>query len=58
MWSLELIDESNKTGALEFNIRSRDTDAFFPIQVSFVSQDVYCTAHVVRRAPICLVSKR
>ena len=46
VWSLELIDESNKTGALEFNIRSRDTDAFFPIQVSFVSQDVYCTAQV------------
>ena len=42
VWSLELIDESNKTGTLEFNIQSRDPDAFFPIQVSFVSQDVYC----------------
>ena len=46
MWNLDLIDDSNKTGALEFNIRSRDADAFFPIQISFASQDLYCTAAV------------
>lgn len=38
VWEIELIDQDNKNATLEFNIPQRDTEAFFPITVSFGSQ--------------------
>lgn len=40
-WQLPVIDESNKTGAMEFSI-SAHPDDFFPINVSFGSNKSFC----------------
>ena len=44
-WSLPVIEESNKSGALEFSI-SGHPDDFFPVNVSFVSKKLYCDIQV------------
>lgn len=46
-WSIDLIDSSNTSGSLEFNIQQRNTDAFFPINVNFASQTLYSGVEVV-----------
>mmetsp|Transcript_3007 Transcript_3007/g.9371 ORF Transcript_3007/g.9371 Transcript_3007/m.9371 type:complete len:331 (+) Transcript_3007:2-994(+) len=46
VWSLAMIDASNATGTLEFNIAGADPDAFFPITVSFTSKSLYWDVHV------------
>lgn len=42
VWHVPLIDSSNMSGSLEFNISQKSTDAFFPIEVSFSSQNLFC----------------
>lgn len=44
-WSLPVIDDSNKTGSMEFTISGHAND-FFPINVSFVSKKSYCDIQV------------
>lgn len=46
VWEIPLIDKSNSTGSLEFNIPQRNADAFFPITVSFSSQKLFCNVDV------------
>lgn len=46
IWEINLIDASNSSGSLEFNIAQRDADAFFPITVGFSSQKLYCALDV------------
>ncbi|KAJ3315784.1 Coatomer subunit delta [Blyttiomyces sp. JEL0837] len=41
-WLIPLIDQTNKSGVLEFTINEEDVGAFFPIRVSFVSNKSYC----------------
>ena len=45
-WSIDLIDESNSSGSLEFNISGRDLDAFYPVQVQFMSSNTLCDIDV------------
>ena len=45
-WLLDFVDGSNRTGTLEFNIASDDAAAFFPINVSFASKNLYYDVHV------------
>jgi hypothetical protein len=40
VWEIEMIDGSNKTASLEFNVAQRDTEAFFPINVGFRSKQL------------------
>uniref|UniRef100_A0A7S2RJQ4 Coatomer subunit delta n=1 Tax=Rhizochromulina marina TaxID=1034831 RepID=A0A7S2RJQ4_9STRA len=40
VWEIELIDESNKSASLEFSVPQRSSDAFFPIQVRFASNQL------------------
>jgi hypothetical protein len=47
LWQIDLIDDSNASGSLEFNIAQRFADAFFPISVQFASKQLYCDAEVV-----------
>jgi hypothetical protein len=47
MWRIDLIDASNSSGSLEFNVQQRDPDAFFPIAVQFASQKLYSGVEVV-----------
>jgi len=46
VWHVPLIDRSNQTGSLEFNISQKSADAFFPIAVSFSSQTLFCDVEV------------
>jgi len=46
MWEIDMIDSSNSTGSLEFNIAQRNADAFFPITVTFSSHQLYCNVDV------------
>lgn len=46
LWTMDLLDQSNKTGSLEFNIASRDPEAFFPITVTFASTQLFCDVQV------------
>ena len=43
IWDIPLIDHSNNTGTLEFtiNTKNNNTDAFFPITVSFESIQLF-----------------
>ncbi|KAL6076358.1 Coatomer subunit delta [Balamuthia mandrillaris] len=42
-WRLDLIDESNSSGAMEFTVPGlSDGSSLFPIKVSFMSQLTYC----------------
>ncbi len=40
-WSIPVIDGSNTEGALEFSIRSKDANDFFPVLVNFSSPRSY-----------------
>lgn len=44
-WSLPVIDESNKSGSMEFSISGMPDD-FFPVTVSFISKKLYCDIQV------------
>ena len=46
LWEINLIDQSNPTGSLEFNIAQKNADAFFPIVVQFTSQQLFCNVQV------------
>lgn len=45
-WHIDLIDDSNNNGTFEFNIKSRDPDAFFPVMVDFQSPTTICDIDV------------
>jgi hypothetical protein len=47
VWELQLIDQSNSTGSLEFNIAQRNSDVFFPISVGFSSKQLFCNIDVL-----------
>lgn len=47
LWQIDMIDASNSSGSLEFNIAQRYSEAFFPITVQFGSQQLYCNVEVV-----------
>jgi len=40
-----VIDESNKSGSMEFSISGMPDD-FFPVTVSFISKKLYCDIQV------------
>lgn len=44
-WSLPVIDESNKSGSMEFSVGGHPDD-FFPVKVSFVSKKSYCDIQI------------
>jgi coatomer subunit delta len=46
IWEVDMIDASNNSGSLEFNIQQRDSEAFFPINVDFASPEMYCHVEV------------
>lgn len=52
VWEIDLIDSSNSTGSLEFNIAQKNPDAFFPIAVSFQSNQLFCDIEVAGVASV------
>lgn len=48
LWEMDLVDDrSFASASLEFSIAQRDADAFFPIQVSFSSEQLFCDMDVI-----------
>merc|ERR1712232_190290 len=45
-WHQDVLDSNNSTGSLEFVVPGADTDAFFPIRISFSSQTMFCPIEV------------
>ena len=41
-WSVDLIDASNRSGALEFVVPVSPPDAFFPVDVTFSATHTLC----------------
>ena len=48
LWTVDLIDDSNRQGAMEFVISSAaNPDSFFPVDVSFSAQHTLADVKVV-----------
>eukprot|EP00567_Pseudictyota_dubia_P017146 CAMPEP_0197438406 /NCGR_PEP_ID=MMETSP1175-20131217/5417_1 /TAXON_ID=1003142 /ORGANISM="Triceratium dubium, Strain CCMP147" /LENGTH=542 /DNA_ID=CAMNT_0042968131 /DNA_START=130 /DNA_END=1758 /DNA_ORIENTATION=- len=46
-WHHDVVDSSNSTGSLEFTVPGSDVDAFFPVQVMFTSETLYCPIEIL-----------
>uniref|UniRef100_A0A7S4NFN2 Coatomer subunit delta n=1 Tax=Odontella aurita TaxID=265563 RepID=A0A7S4NFN2_9STRA len=46
-WHHDVVDESNPSGSLEFTVPGSDVDAFFPVQVMFKSDTLYCPIEIL-----------
>lgn len=46
VWELDMVDRSNASGSLEFNIQQKDSNAFFPIHVHFSSKQLFCAVDI------------
>ncbi|EFJ26392.1 hypothetical protein SELMODRAFT_172790 [Selaginella moellendorffii] len=46
-WSVVLIDNSNRNGAMEFVVPAADASVFFPIDVKFTATKTFCDLKVV-----------
>ncbi|XP_031284637.1 coatomer subunit delta-like isoform X2 [Pistacia vera] len=51
-WSILLIDNSNRSGSMEFVVPSADSSAFFPISVRFSATSTYSDLKVVNILPL------
>ena len=47
IWCLDMVDSSNSSGSLEFNVSGHNPDAFFPIQIQFQSSQLYADVSVL-----------
>ena len=45
-WHHDVVDGNNSTGAMEFSIAGNDTEVFFPISISFKSQNLLCPVEI------------
>jgi coatomer subunit delta len=45
-WRVDMVDDSNRSGAMEFSVDTTDADALFPIQVMFTSAGTVCDLKV------------
>lgn len=56
LWSIELVDDDNRSGSLEFVLGANyPVDAFFPVDVSFHAQHTLADVRIaqVRALSIC-----
>lgn len=42
LWTIDLIDDSNRAGSMEFVVPAADSDSFFPVEVYFTSPKTLC----------------
>lgn len=42
LWTLMMVESGNRSGTLEFSTPNGHADHFFPVQVRFHSQQLYC----------------
>lgn len=46
-WHHDVIDQNNSSGAMEFSVGGQNTEAFFPIIISFSSVSMLCPIEVI-----------
>jgi hypothetical protein len=46
VWTIELIDDANRSGSAEFVVPAADPSSFFPIQVAFSAAHTLCDVAV------------
>jgi hypothetical protein len=46
IWTIEIVDDSNRSGALEFVVPAADPNMFFPVEVSFNATSTLCDVGV------------
>eukprot|EP00798_Chlamydomonas_sp_ICE-L_P008070 gene8070-1312_t len=46
LWTIELIDDTNRSGSMEFVLPATDSESFYPVEVSFTSTKTFCDVHV------------
>ncbi|XP_072988842.1 coatomer subunit delta-2 [Typha latifolia] len=51
-WSILLIDQSNRSGSMEFVVPPADSSAFFPIAIRFTAANTYSDVKVVSLTPL------
>ncbi|KAI5401619.1 hypothetical protein KIW84_066191 [Lathyrus oleraceus] len=51
-WSVLLIDDSNRSGSMEFVVPQADSSAFFPISVRFIATDTFSDLKVTNIIPV------
>lgn len=42
LWTIDLLDDSNRSGSLEFVVPAASAETFFPVDVSFTSATTLC----------------
>jgi hypothetical protein len=49
LWRVAVVDDSNRTGSLEFSVEGvgTDTDVFFPVTMSFKTATTFCPIEVL-----------
>uniref|UniRef100_A0A914EKA7 Coatomer subunit delta n=1 Tax=Acrobeloides nanus TaxID=290746 RepID=A0A914EKA7_9BILA len=47
LWTIDVIDSSNKNGTLEFSTPNGHADHFFPVNVKFYSENLFCKLSIV-----------
>lgn len=50
-WTMVLIDDTNRSGSMEFVVPAADSSAFFPIDVKFTAPTIYCDIKVAAVVP-------
>jgi len=51
VWSLDMVDESNANGSIEFTIDGHaDEASFFPVKASFTAPQTMCAIQVTQAA--------
>lgn len=46
IWSIELIDNTNRSGSLEFVTSAADAEVFYPVEVTFTSNKNFCDINI------------
>lgn len=46
VWSIEMVDDTNRTGSAEFVVPAAPADTFFPIEVEFTATKTICDVRV------------
>ena len=46
LWTIDMIDDANRSGAMEFVTPSSDSDSFFPIDITFSATKTFCDVEI------------
>mmetsp|Transcript_14015 Transcript_14015/g.30321 ORF Transcript_14015/g.30321 Transcript_14015/m.30321 type:complete len:516 (+) Transcript_14015:163-1710(+) len=64
IWTIDLIEDTNRSGSMEFVVPAADAENFYPIQVNFTSNKTFCdiavdtVVHTQKNGPVKFSSKK